>query len=111
MYEIGRRIKSARESRGYSQKEFAQLIGAKNTTVSNWEKGLTRPDADTLASICRALDVSADELLDIVIEHMAVTPQEREIIIRYRNKSELQQAVRLLLGMETSDIVLGDTYE
>lgn len=100
MYEIGKRIKSARENRGYSQKEFAHLIGAKNTTVSNWEKGLTRPDADMLAAICQALKVSADELLDVVIEHMAVTPLERELIIRYRNKPELKPAIHILLGLE-----------
>lgn len=103
MYKIGKRIKSARELRGYSQKKFAQMIGAKNTTVSNWENGITRPDADTLAVICKVLDVSADSLLDIVIEHITVTPQEREVILQYRGKPELQKAVHLLLGVEEAD--------
>jgi len=65
MYEVGKRIKECRKNKRLSQKEFARMIGAKNTAVSNWETGLTRPDVDTLAKICVILDVSADELLDI----------------------------------------------
>lgn len=65
MYEIGKNIKSIREQKGISQKDFAAMINSKNTTVSNWEKGLTRPDVDTLSIICKALNVSADLLLGI----------------------------------------------
>jgi len=65
MYEIGKNIKSIRELKGLSQKDFASMINSKNTTVSNWEKGLTRPDVDTLSIICKALNISADTLLGI----------------------------------------------
>ena len=64
-YEIGARIRKYREMSGFSQKELAQKIGVSNSRVSNWEQGINRPDADILADICKALNVSPSELLDV----------------------------------------------
>lgn len=66
-YEIGARIRKYREMSGFSQKELAQKIGVSNSRVSNWEQGINRPDADILADICKALNVSPSELLDVQI--------------------------------------------
>jgi transcriptional regulator with XRE-family HTH domain len=100
VYKIGRRIKLFRERRGLSQKALAGRIGAKNTTVSNWEKGLTRPDVDTLALICGVLQVSADELLDIRLSPDDLSDHERNVIMQYRRKPELQNAVNILLDVK-----------
>jgi len=100
MYEIGSRIKMFREQRGFSQKDFAAHIGAKNTTVSNWEKGYTRPDVDTLAKICEVLDVSADDMLNIRFAPEDLSEREKKVIMAYRTKSEIQHAVNILLGIE-----------
>ena len=64
-YEIGSRIRYFRELRRLNQKELANLIGVSNSRVSNWEQGINRPDADTLVLLCQALDVSANDLLDL----------------------------------------------
>jgi transcriptional regulator with XRE-family HTH domain len=101
MYAIGKRIRAMRERIGMSQKAFADRIGAKNTTVSNWEKGLTRPDVDTLVSICAALECSSDELLDVRLSPEDMNEQERRVIMAYRAKAELRQAVNILLGVES----------
>ncbi|MDR0306107.1 MAG: helix-turn-helix domain-containing protein [Chitinispirillales bacterium] len=101
MYEIGKRIKMFREQKGLSQKNFAAAIGAKNTTVSNWEKGYTRPDVDTLAKICETLGVSADDMLDIRFNPEDMNSHEKEIIMAYRTKTEVQHAVNILLGLES----------
>lgn len=98
-YEIGTRIKKYRESRGMGQKELAQMLGVSNSRVSNWEQGLNRPDADILADICRALNVSPSELLDVRLVSDELTHQERRVIEAYRSKTELQHAVNILLGV------------
>ena len=102
LYIFGKRLKALREQKGISQKDFAKKINAKNTTVSNWENGLSRPDVDTVALICRALDVSADELLDIQLSDNDFSELEKRIIFQYRANPELQQAVRIVLGLEPS---------
>ena len=99
MYELGKRIKYFRERAGISQKEFAQRINMKNTTVSNWEKGISRPNADMLADICKTLTVPPDELLDIRLSPEDMNDHERKVIMAYRLKTELQHAVDILLGV------------
>lgn len=98
-YQIGSRIRKYRENRGLNQKEFAQLIGVSNARVSNWEQGINRPDADILANICRVLEVSPSELLDVKLTTDELTEHERSIIRAYRAKKELQHSVNLLLGV------------
>lgn len=98
-YEIGIRIRKYRELRGLSQKELADLIGVSNSRVSNWEQGINRPNADIISDLCRALDVSPSELLDIQISTDNLNEQERKLISAYRNKPELQEAVNILLGI------------
>lgn len=99
-YEIGNRIRKYREDRKLSQKQLAELIGVSNSRVSNWEQGINRPDADILAEICRALQVSPSELLDVHLMDGEITEQERKVLQSYRAKPELQQAVNILLGID-----------
>lgn len=99
MYKIGSRIRMFREEKGLSQKEFAAAIGQSNTTVSNWERGLTRPDVDVLVKICEVLDVPADDLLDIRIAPGDISEHEKKLILAYRKKVKFQEAVDILLGL------------
>ena len=46
-----------------SQKEFAELTGIKQSTISEWKKNGTNPSYDKLLGICMALDVSPEWLL------------------------------------------------
>ena len=48
-----------------NQTEFAKLIGVKQSQVSEWLKGKSKPGYDNLKAICLALDVSADFILGI----------------------------------------------
>lgn len=99
-YEIGNRIKKYREARHLSQKELAEILNISNSRVSNWEQGLNRPDADMLADICVALKVSPSELLDVRLTDEEYTSKEKELIVAYRSKPELQHAVDILLGID-----------
>lgn len=89
-----------REELGISQKQLAQQIGVSNGRVSNWEQGLNRPDADMLAKLCTALNVSPSSLLGVKLSADELTEQERNVIKAYRSKPELQRAVNILLGLE-----------
>lgn len=54
---FGDRIRSARKTAGLTQRQLAGEIGTTNTTISNWEKGLSRPDADMIQKLCQALSL------------------------------------------------------
>lgn len=98
-YEIGSRIRKYREENNLSQKQLAEKNGVSNSRVSNWEQGLNRPDADILAAICVALDVSPSLLLGIQVTGDELTEQERKVLKAYREKEDVRQAVHILLGV------------
>lgn len=102
-YGIGARIRKYREQRGLNQKEFAQQIGVSNSRVSNWEQGINRPDADILADICRVLEVSPSELLDVKLSTDELTDHERKVIRAYRMKKDIQHSVNILLGVDEEE--------
>lgn len=98
-YEIGKRIRKYRQELGMSQKQLAEQIGVSNGRVSNWEQGLNRPDADMLAEICQALEVSPSLLLGVKLSNDELSDVERKIVRAYREKRDLQKAVKILLGI------------
>ena len=49
-----------------TQKEFAELTGIKQSTISEWKKNHTNPTSDKIMSICNVLDVSPEWLLSKV---------------------------------------------
>lgn len=54
---FGEKIREARKAAGLTQRQLAEKICVSNTSVSNWEKDLSRPDPDTIQNLCWALDV------------------------------------------------------
>lgn len=73
---LAKNIRNARIQNKFSQKELADKITelAKiyeyenlsfgDTAISNWERGTSKPDADTIFLLCKALNVDANYLLD-----------------------------------------------
>ena len=59
---ICRRMRYYRTRLKMEQKEFARLIGATGNTISNWEKGRSRPDVSFLPAIVKTLGITFEEL-------------------------------------------------
>ena len=98
-YEIGNRIRKYRKEVGLTQEQLAEEIGVTKSRVSNWEQGINRPDADILAELCKALNVSPSILLDVYLTDDELNEQEKKVIKAYRDKPDLRQAVDILLGI------------
>ena len=60
---MGRRIAAARRARGLTQQQLADQLGVTNKAVSKWETDEGCPDLKTVPALCRALDLTADQLL------------------------------------------------
>ena len=65
-----RRLKQARELRGWSQARLAEMIGTDATTVSRWERGLFVPTPHFREKLCQCFGKNAEELglLDAMTE-------------------------------------------
>lgn len=47
-----KQLKQGRTNRGLKQSDVTKLTGIKNTTLSNYENGITEPDIDTFLQLC-----------------------------------------------------------
>lgn len=106
---ISQKIFSILDSKGMSQKEFSKRTGISESTVSDWKKKGNTPKAESLITICRALDIS---LYDLLSEESAVsspdenavdymlTGSERSLIEIYREMDTDAQK-RILSYFET----------
>lgn len=56
---IGERIRQRRLALDYQQKELAQKLGVTSATVSQWERGDTRPKGEHLVALTKILDVTS----------------------------------------------------
>lgn len=60
---LGRRIAEVRSASGLSQENLAELLHVSRQTISNWERGKTLVDIQSLMLMAEALDMPLVELL------------------------------------------------
>ena len=48
-----------------NQSELANKLGLKQSQISEWLKGKSKPGYDSIRAICIALEISADRLLGL----------------------------------------------
>ena len=58
------RIRDYRKARGLTMKQLGEMVGALESSISFYERGVQQPDLEMLTKIADALSVSVDELLD-----------------------------------------------
>ena len=85
--------------RGISQKKLAEMLHVSQSAVTNWIKGKNSPDIEIVADICNILDISVTQLFGTE-EPENYTLLERTLILRYRERPELQHAINILLNID-----------
>jgi transcriptional regulator with XRE-family HTH domain len=58
----GRRVREAREAKGWKQSDLAERVGLSQQAISFVERGVVRPTDETREAIAAALDRRAEEL-------------------------------------------------
>lgn len=61
-------LKELRKKAGLTQTELAEKIGATQNTVSNWEKGIAKPDIVRAPQLAAALKVSVETVVECFIK-------------------------------------------
>jgi transcriptional regulator with XRE-family HTH domain len=62
MGQLDENIRKYRKKANLTQEELASLINKKKNSLSDWESGLHRPNADIIELLCRALSISPSDL-------------------------------------------------
>ena len=103
--EIAKNILYQRKKSGLTQKELAERINVKNTSVSNWERGDNSIDIETLVKLCEVFNVSLNDMYGVYGKKEYYTEKENAIIKAFRNKDEgTQSAILKLLDLNSSAI-------
>ncbi len=63
MNDIAANLKALRKEKKLSQEALAQALHVTRQTVSAWERGVARPDVDTLLRLAQVLEVDPERLL------------------------------------------------
>jgi len=58
-------LKDIMIDRDLNQTQLAKLLGLKQSQISEWLSGKSKPGYDSLKNICLALNVSGDEILGL----------------------------------------------
>ena len=98
-------LKNLIKSNGLTIKEFAQNIDMPYSTLLTMlnEKKIGNAAVDSVIKICRGLNITIQDLQSVqesdtsVTEHLVLTEHEKNLILNYRQKPELQNAVDILL--------------
>ncbi len=61
--DFGKKLKSAREKRGWDQQSLANAAEATQQTVSRWESGASRPREDVVRKLAELLEADPDDWL------------------------------------------------
>lgn len=101
---IGKRIRAARENRGWRQEEFAEKIGLSVTYTGMIERGEKVPKLETFIRIANVLEVSADQLLaDVLKVGYNIKSSILSEKIEKLSQQEREQIYRVLDAMLNTD--------
>jgi len=87
---VGSRIKQIRLNKGYTLEGFGKLFGASKGNVQQWENGVSLPNTERIASICKIADLTVNELLYGSIDEYL----ENNIDTLLKNNSILKEDMR-----------------
>ena len=89
--ELGRKLRKARQAKGYTQHALAEIAGIGNVYLGEIERGIKMPSLNIFLKLIEALDVSADYILrdeltsgkeyiydELTQKLKSLTPQQRK---------------------------------
>ncbi len=93
------KIKELREEYGITQYELAEKIGNAQRNISNWEKGVSEPDCETILKLADIFKISLDELFGRNENYTHQADIDRSLIslIRRLNKEQIAGLKAFLL--------------
>ena len=93
-----KRLHDLRRQKNLSQTELAQLVGLHYTHIGRYERGESRPAADTLKRLADALGVTGDYLLEgASTEAARARFEDRELLQHFEEAEQLPREDKQLI--------------
>ncbi len=104
-------LKKGRLDKGLKQSDVSKKTGIKNTTLSNYENGITEPDMDKFLCLCELYELDFVSLMEeaygikIPGKNFHIKPSEIELLEKYNNLDDHgKEIVNFSLNKETERI-------
>lgn len=94
--EIGKKLKDARVSSGFTQEAVAEKIRVSRQTISNWENERSYPDIISVIELSDLYSISLDELLK----------GDRKMIEHLEESTNIVKSARKLVGAIILNIIV-----
>jgi len=103
---LGRRIVDYRKKAGISQKELAEMVGIKPSSLSYYERGKREPNVLILIGLAKALRITGDALLGVEPQPdlIAQNRDEAAVLRVFRAMNRLGQQKTLEYTSDLSEI-------
>jgi transcriptional regulator with XRE-family HTH domain len=99
---FGKNLKKARKNKGFTQKELAEIVEVKRSTIAGYESKNQEPSYKILKKISNALDCSIDSLLANDYDNYIVS--ENKISKEILNSQELKSLFNEIKEMDSNNI-------
>lgn len=92
------RLQSLRKQKNLSQADLGKLVGVHYSHVGRYERGISRPAADTLKRMADALGVSGDYLIEGTTEEAAKARfEDRELLCQFQEVEKLADEDKMVV--------------
>ncbi len=102
------KLKEGRLKKNLKQSDVTKYTGIKNTTLSNYENGITEPDIDTFLQLCELYELDYVYILGeayglgVQGSSFTIKPSEIKFVKKYRNLDDFgKESVEIVLDRET----------
>ena len=93
MNKLAKNIQKLRKADGLSQEDFAEKVGVTRQTVSRWENDEGNIRAENIENICKAYNISSEQLLgENDFKIITVNQKTGKKINGYFNKSDINES-------------------
>lgn len=96
--EVAIRVKRARKAADMTQAEAAAKLGITYQAISNYERGITRIDTNTLVKLCSIYGVAVNDILDTPAPSSA-SPGTDAKLMEYLDLLKTRPECRMLFSL------------
>ncbi len=79
---LGKRIKAAREAKGWTQSYLGELLGSDGKYISRIELGKSKPSLEFFVELTNVLECSTSYLLQDSVHNMCVADEQTDYVIK-----------------------------
>ena len=80
MNKLAKILKVLRENKFLSQTNMAKQLNISSASISNYERGISSPDIDTLILFANFFNISIDSLVGRTIPKNEIAPEDQDFI-------------------------------